>query len=186
VATLPPVDSSKRRTTHHGDHRRKPASEKEKKMKIAKLDKTALRNLRDPINAELVALGERLGLKFEIGSGSYEPAGSEASFKLKITVDDPALREAAARERWNANCRYIGMDFDRPDETGLRPEDFGTEFESRGVRYRTTGINPGRSKFCIAVVVVSGKDAGKAVAFDDRAVPLIRRATDDAKVKAAA
>lgn len=96
--------------------------------KITNLDKTALQALRAPIEAELAALGERLGLKFEVGSGSYDPAGAEASFKLKLTVDDPAKREASARARWNATSRYIGIDFDRPEETGLRPEDFGTEF----------------------------------------------------------
>ncbi|MEJ7831364.1 MAG: hypothetical protein WKF79_00480 [Nocardioides sp.] len=148
-------------------------------MKITKIDKAALINLRAPLEAELAALGERLGLKFEIGSGSYDPSGAEASFKLKMRVDDPALREAAARARWNGSCQWIGHKFDAPDgTTGLRPEDFGTEFTSGGTTYHTTGLNPGRSKFCIAVDVMTGPKKGKAVAFDERAVPIIRRATD--------
>lgn len=155
-------------------------------MKITKLDKAALIALREPLAAELVALGERLGLKFEVGSGGYDASGAEASFKLKITVDDPVLKEKAARERWNANCQYIGHDWNAPQgTTGLRPEDFGTEFVNKGVTYRTNGINPGRSKFCISVEVLNGPSKGKVVAFDDRAVPMIRAATDAAKSKAA-
>ncbi len=155
-------------------------------MKIAKLDKDALKNLRAPLEAELAALGARLGLKFSIGSGSYDPAGATASLKLEISVDDPAVKEASARARWNANCTYIGIDFNRPEETGLRPEDFGTVFVNKGTSYRTNGINPGRSKFCISVEVLDGPNAGKTLAFDERAVPAIRLATDAAATKAAA
>lgn len=157
-------------------------------MKITKLDKAALKNLRAPIDAELAALGERLGLKFVIGSGSYSSTGDEASFKLQITVDDPALRQAAAKAKWDANCRYIGVDYARPDETGLRPEDFGTEFENRGTSYRTTGIAIGRSKFPIMVEVLTGPKKGQNVCFAEQAVPMIRAATDAAtagKAKAA-
>lgn len=155
-------------------------------MKITKLDKAALIALREPLTAELTALGERLGLKFELGSGTYDGEGASATLKLNITVDDPALKEKSARARWDANCAYIGHDWNAPEgTTGLRPEDFGTEFVNRGVTYRTNGINPGRSKFCISVEIVDGPKKGSVVAFDARAVPLIRAATDAAKSKAA-
>lgn len=154
--------------------------------KISKIDSAALKSLRAPIEAELAAIGERLGIKFEVGSGTYEAAGAEASFKLKMTVDDPATRADAARKRWDANCRFIGVDYSRPDDTGLRPEDFGTEFEYRGIRYRASGVNPGRSKFCISAEALTGAKAGTTFGFDERAVPMIRSATDAAKTSVAA
>ena len=152
--------------------------------KITKLDKTALKNLREPIEAELKALGERLGLNFALGNGTFGD-GAEASFKLIIKVDDPATMEAAARAEWNRNCRYIGIDFDTPDDTGLRPEDFGTEFKYGRSIYRTSGIaTKGRNsqKYPILVTVVSDADGkrapGATVMLPEIAVPMIRAATD--------
>lgn len=149
--------------------------------KITKLDKAALKSLRDPIEAELKALGERLGLVFSLGNGGFDRAGVEADFKLQIKIDNPEMFEARERERWNANCGYIGKDYNRPEgETGLRPEDFGTEFRSAGTLYKTTGINLGRSKYPIAAKIMDGPKAGQTVGFTDMAVPAIRIATDAA------
>lgn len=161
--------------------------------KITTLDRTALKNLRDPIEAELKALGERLGLSLTLGNGSFGD-GAEASFKLILKVDDPAVKEAAARKEWDRNCRYIGIDYAKPDETGLRPEDFGTEFPYGGGTYRTTGIalkGRGSQKFPIlAEIVTAGPRAkgqpGQTMMLPETAVPAIRAATDAAKAKAAA
>lgn len=156
-------------------------------MTIKTLDKTALQNLRAPIEAELVALGERLGLKFVLGSGTYGD-GAEASFKLVMRVDDPETKAAAAKAEWDRLCRYVGIDFNSPDTTGLRPEDLGTEFSyghgAKATTYRTTGMNTGkkRSQFPILVEEVG---TGKVMLLPEAAVPLIRAATD-AKAKAAA
>jgi hypothetical protein len=157
--------------------------------KITTLDKLALQNLRAPIEAELVALGERLGLTLKLGSGTYGD-GAEASFKLVLRVDDPATKAAAAKAEWDRNCAYVGIDFARPDETGLRPEDLGTEFAygmgAQRKNYRTTGIatkGKNHQKFPILVEEV---DTGKVVMLPETAVPLIRAATDGAKVKAVA
>lgn len=158
--------------------------------KIKTLDRTALKNLRDPIEAELKALGERLGLTLTLGNGTFGD-GAEASYKLIIRVDDPAIKEAAARAEWDRNCRYIGIDYAKPDESGLRPADFGTEFNYGGSVYRTKGIalkGRGSQKFPILAEIVTPGPRAKAAAgqtmmLPDTAVPLIRAATD-AKVAA--
>jgi hypothetical protein len=152
-------------------------------MKITKLDKVALKAIREPIEAELKALGERLGLELRIGSGSYSPHGDEASFKLEIKVDDPALKEAAARAQWDANCHYVGVDYAKPDETGLRPEDFGTEFQHRGNKCRTVGLALNRSKYPVKIEMLDGPDKGKVLLLTEQSVPVIRRATDAAKAR---
>lgn len=152
--------------------------------KITNLDRAALQNLRDPINAELKALAERLGLSMTLGSGSYGD-GAEASFKLLIKVDDPATKIAAAKAAWDRNCHYIGIDYASPDQTGLRPEDFGTEFTYGGATMRTTGIalkGRGSQKFPILVEIVApgprGGEVGEIKMLPETAVRIIREATD--------
>lgn len=157
-------------------------------MKITKLDRTALQNLRDPIEAELKALGERLGLSLALGNGSYGD-GAEASFKLILRVDDPATKLAAAKANWDRNCRYVGVDYSDFDNSGLRPEDFGTEFPYAGGVYRTTGIalkGKGSQKFPILAEIVNpgarGGKAGEIRMLPEIAVRMIRAQTD-AKAK---
>ena len=157
-------------------------------MKITKLDRTALQNLRAPLEAELKAIGERLGLSLALGNGTFGD-GAEASFKLILRVDDPETKLAAAKANWDRNCRYIGVDYSDFDNTGLRPEDFGTEFPYAGGVYRTCGIatkGKGASKFPILCEIVSAGPRGGIVGeirmLPEQAVRTIRSATD-AKAK---
>lgn len=160
--------------------------------KITKLDRNALKALRDPIEKELAELGERLGLKFRVGRGTFGE-GAEASYKLEIEVDDPETKLAAAKVIWDRNCAMIGYNFDEPDQSGLRPEDFGTEFPYGDGTYRTTGIatsGRGSQKFPILVEIVKpgsrqGGKVGEVRMLPEAAVPRIRAATD-AKAKAGA
>jgi hypothetical protein len=159
--------------------------------RISKLDKAALIALRSPIEAELKALGERLGLSFALGNGTFGE-GAEASFKLVIKVDDPAVKIAAAKAEWDRNCTYIGIDFANPATTGLRPEDFGTEFVYNQTRMKTTGLalkGRGSQKFPIIVEILAdgrGLKAGDIRMLPEAAVPIIRAATDAAKPAAPA
>lgn len=160
-------------------------------MKIATLDRAALKNLRDPIEAELKALGERLGIAFSIGNGKYGE-GAEATFQLVLKVDDPATKAAAAKAEWDRNCRYIGIDYANPENSGLRPEDLGTEFRYATYIARTVGIalkGKGSQKFPIKCEIVSDS-AGRAQPGEIRLLPetavaKIRAATDAAKGKEA-
>lgn len=158
---------------------------------IKKLDRTALTHLREPIEAELKALGERLGLSFALGNGTFGD-GAEASYKLIIRVEDAETKLAAAQAEWDRHCRYVGIDYARPDETGLRPEDFNTVFEHLGSTYRAVAVNTGRkaTKYPIKVEVVKdGRGTyapGTRLTYGEVAVPLIRAATDAAKAATAA
>lgn len=156
--------------------------------KITKIDRNSMQALRDPIEAEIKALAERLGLTLRLGNGSFSPNGDEGSFKLEIKVDDPATKLAAAKAGWDRNCTFIGIDFADPDNTGLRPADFGTEFVYAGTTFRTTGIatkGKGSQKFPIkAEVVKSGNPkhgVGATLMLPETAVKIIRAATDAAK-----
>lgn len=154
--------------------------------KITKLDKAALTALREPLNAVLAELGQKLGLEIRLGNGSFGD-GAEASFKLILRVDDPATKLAAAKAEYERQCRFVGVDWDRPEETGLRPEDFGTEFQSGGVTYRLAGLftkGRGSQKFPIKVEVVNDPSGrckpGEVRMFAEKAASIIRAATDKA------
>lgn len=159
--------------------------------KITTLDRAALKALRDPLEAELAAIGERFGLKLTLGNGSFGD-GFEATFQLKMKVDDADAERNAAKANWDRNCRYIGVDFNAETETGLRPKDFDTEFAYGDGVYRTTGIaikGRGSQKFPILAEVISSRrspaNVGKTMMLPETAVPLIRAATDAAKPLAA-
>lgn len=155
--------------------------------KITSLDRKTLTGLREPIEAELKALAERLGLTMALGNGKFG-AGDEASFQLILKVDDPATKAAAAKATWDRNCRHIGIDYADFENSGLRPEDFGTEFVYGGSTYKTTGIAiKGRNsqKYPILVEITKvgprGGSVGEARMLTEAAVKAIREATDAAK-----
>lgn len=159
--------------------------------KITKLDRVSLAGLNDPIEAALKEIGDRLGLKFALAGGSYEPSGAEATLKLSIKVDDPAVKDAQAADRWANLGRYLGYDFGT-GEGGLRPEDRGTEFVYGGTTLKTVSIaakGRGSQKFPILCEIIKGgpKHAGKegqTLMLPESAVPLIRAATDKATANA--
>lgn len=135
--------------------------------KITDLNKKSLTALRPQIDAALAELGERLGLKFTAGSGSY--GGAIGHFKLQIAVDDPAIKEAADRAEFE---RYCGL-------YQLEPTDFGIEFAAGSKRYRLVGLQLSRSKYPIRVRDLA---ADKEVLLTDAAVLHIKAA----RAKAAA
>lgn len=160
--------------------------------KITKLDKAAMIALRDPINEALKALGEQLGLTFAASGGAYGD-GAEAHFKLVMKVNDPATKLAADRADWDRNCGFIIADYSRPDDTCLRPEDFGTEFDWGGKRFRAVGLSRGRGsgKFPIRCELVSLPKGHEGKVGEIRILPtgcvsIIRAATDAKAVPAKA
>lgn len=129
--------------------------------KITNIDKKAMIALRPQIDEALKELGERLGIEFHTGNGSY--GGNEAHFKLTMKVSDPEIQEKAARDEFNRYCSY----FD------LKPEDLGKEFRAGSKRYKLIGLEMKRRKFPIRVMDLS---ANKVVLLTELAVPAIRAA----------
>lgn len=158
--------------------------------KITKIDRNSMQQMRDPINEVLARIGEELGLEIRLGNGSYSPNGDEGNFKLELKVNDPALKLAAAKAFWNANCRLIGIDYNDYDNSGLRAEDFGTEFTYGSTVYKTVGLakkGKGSQKFPILVECQSDPlkrvKAGEIRMLPETAVRIIRTATDMANAK---
>lgn len=159
-------------------------------MSMKEINRQTMQILRTEIDAAVKAVGEKHGLAIQTERGTF--AGHEGWFKLMIKVDDPEIKLAAAREEFNRYCRHYGVDWDRPDETGLRPEDFGTEFAYGAVTYQLIGLylkGKNSQKFPLKVAVVKDpthrREVGALIMLPEQAIPLIRLATD-AKAKATA
>ena len=97
---------------------------------MAKVTKDFLKENRKTIEAELKALGEKLGVTFKAGSGSYEPDGSAGHYKLEITeVRDDGV--TAEQLKFNKVCQLYN----------LKPQDFGKTLKVNGRDFKLVGLN---------------------------------------------
>lgn len=129
--------------------------------KITDINKAAMIALRPQIDAALKELGEKLGITFSAGNGSF--GGAEAHFKLNMKVADPSIQEAAKRDEF---ARYCSL-FD------LQPEDYGKTFRAGRTEYRLIGLELKRSKYPLRVMNLT---ENKVVLLTDAVVPAIRAA----------
>jgi hypothetical protein len=126
-------------------------------VKITKLDSHQVKEIRKQVNAGLVELGERLGLKINAGNASY--SNNEITFKLACTIEgfNPD------KEDFETYC-YM---FD------LKPSDYGKPFRANGRSFLLVGIKPNRPKYPII-----GEDSGgKRFKFQERVVAQMVAAT---------
>jgi hypothetical protein len=64
--------------------------------KIKEFSKANLLLLRDDINAELTALGEKYGITLQAVNGSFSP--TECTFKLEVTLEGEKTRKDTRKE----------------------------------------------------------------------------------------
>jgi hypothetical protein len=103
--------------------------------------------------AALKAVGDKHGVAIAAGGGQYSN-NSTGVVKLSLTAIGGDSR--------------LARDFKTYASTfGVKPEDLGRTFRSRGTEYKVTGINPGRPKFPFAVERVSD---GKVFKFTEEGV----------------
>lgn len=110
------------------------------------------------IGKELEALGKRLGIKLSVGGGQY--GADQLTIKVVATPGDPAVADAAAKQKFATSCHYYG----------LKAEDFGAIFTSQGKRYKLTGVSPSRPKYPISGECLS---TGKTYKFTEATARLI-------------
>lgn len=120
---------------------------------LTKLGKPECREISHQALVALETLENELGLKIErVGNGTFDP-DSYFEFKLRFTLAgaDPGKK-----------------DFDRyADLFGLKPEDYGRTFVTRGETYQITGISPNRPKYPINAKSVR---TGKSFKFQEASV----------------
>lgn len=130
------------------------------------MDKQQVRHIRDLVNQELVELGKRLNVKFEVGGASYDPNGA-ATFKLKVGVIN-AEGETYTVEK---------ADFERYARTyGLQPSDLGREFQMGGHWYKIVGASRKARSYPIL-----GQKIGTTQVFKFRPSDILRHLNEPAR-----
>jgi len=104
-----------------------------------------MRQLREEIDNALKPLAEKHGISFNLGSISFSSDSFSVSLKGK-TLDESGTPVVDAA----TFTRYCGM-------YGLKPEDLGRKFMSRGHVYEITGVAPNRPKYPINAKRSDGK-----------------------------
>lgn len=106
--------------------------------KISRMDSVALSTIKARIEALLEPLKAELGVGAKVGHIKYGPQNCIMSVECGLIAEDGSV---LTRQR-DDFMRYAA-------HFGLKAEDFGREFESRGMRYRIVGLNPGAPRFPI-------------------------------------
>lgn len=120
--------------------------------KITEFNRTNLRVLADQVEDALVPVAMKHGLTVELRGGSYTRDG-EWKPKVVFTV------EGGDAKRFASLAHYYG----------LKPEDFGKTFKSRGQVYRIKGINTRAKRMPILVESV---ESGRTYKMTELAVQL--------------
>jgi hypothetical protein len=108
------------------------------------INKQTLQTLRPQVEQALAELGDRFGIDFALGRGSYNSSGVSGSFTLEMSTRDEATGKSGAQVIFE---RYA-------PRYGLTAEDFGREFSIRKTRYKIVGINPNAPVNCLTIARV--------------------------------
>lgn len=104
-----------------------------------------IKQLRDEITEALKPLAEKHGISFDMGSISFSSDSFSVSLKGK-TLDESGVPVVDT----TTFTRYCSL-------FGLKPEDLGRKFVSRGHTFEITGLNPNRPRYPISARRSDGK-----------------------------
>jgi hypothetical protein len=111
---------------------------------MTQITSQTLKTMRPQIEDALKELGERLGIDFKLGRGTYNGSGVNGSFALEMAARDAATGKSGAQVLFERLApRY-----------GLTAEDYGREFTYQRTRYKLVGINPKSPVNCLSVARV--------------------------------
>ena len=102
--------------------------------KVTKITTSLLTTLREEIDEALAPVLKKYGMSAHTGNARYNDV--DATFKLKVMLGS---NDDAAQRDWDRVCRLYG----------LKPEDFGSLFESGGVQWEICGIQTRSRKYPI-------------------------------------
>jgi len=136
------------------------------------MTKNEAKNILARIEAELPALGQKLGLKLTPGRASY---GDTVELKIEAA---PILADGSAISKEAEDFKRYAMDY------GLEPSDLGRTFDSNGWTFTLTGLRPGRPKFPLLARRSDGKIFKFPIERLARLMAEARQARADAENKA--
>lgn len=108
--------------------------------KITRINRSTCRMIDDAIGQALKSVETKFGVKIQVGGGTFND--TEFSTKLRISLGDVDV----AKKDWERYCRSFG----------LKPEQFGSTFESNGTTYTVCGIKPRAKRFPVIGVNANG------------------------------
>lgn len=118
---------------------------------MEKFDSQNLRMLRTEIESALSDVLGKHGIKPTLGTIRFSSLSCKVSLEMKLAgtenAEDGGLGNAADKAEFELYATRFG----------LKPEDFGKKFVSRGYLYTITGIKPSRPKFPVSAVRSDGK-----------------------------
>ena len=109
-------------------------------MTIQQFDANTCRLIDEAIEAALKPLADEHGIQIKIAAGRYSAHGYAVKLEI-LTCDKTGNVHIPGADTFRAMAKFYG----------LEPEDLGREFQQGRVRYRITGLNPGRPKYPISV-----------------------------------
>lgn len=111
---------------------------------MTQITSQTLKTMRPQIEEALKELGERLGIDFSLGRGTYNASGVSGSFALEMAARDEATGKSGGQVLFERLApRY-----------GLTAEDYGREFTYQRNRYKLVGINPKSPVNCLTILRV--------------------------------
>ena len=115
-------------------------------MKVTKIDRAALKNIRPLVDAALAPLGETMGIKFHAGNCSF--GANDFTFKLegRLPGTDGVF---VPKEHQDFKVGAWTL--------GLEPEDLGRKFEFQGKVFTIDGLKPRSTKYPILGKNAKGK-----------------------------
>ena len=114
--------------------------------KIREFNKFSAVMIRTDITKELQAIGEKLGVFIELGSGTFTP--TELGMRLNITLREGYDGKSGRQTQYERNAFMFGL----PDKS------FGKSFSYGGKYYKITGIRPKARKNPVLATDSSGKE----------------------------
>lgn len=114
--------------------------------RITRFDRTTCRLVRERIDAALADLGAELGLDISAGSGSFDAGFYRVKVTCAVKHDDGTVETPEATAFKRLATLY-----------GLKADDLGREFTSRGKTFKVTGLKTRAKKYPVLATDSEGK-----------------------------
>lgn len=106
---------------------------------MTQINSQTIKTMRPQIEEALKELGERLGIDFSIGRGTY--GGIKGSFTLEMAARDAETGKSGAQQLFEHYARLYG----------LTAEDYGREFTFQSRRFKLVGFYPNSKVNCLKI-----------------------------------
>ncbi len=141
---------------------------------MTQITSQALKTMRPQVEEALKELGERLGIDFSVGRGTY--GGIKGSFTLEMAARDTKTGKSGEQQVFEHSARLYG----------LTPEDYGREFTYQRRRFKLIGFYPKAKINCLKIADAKSGTEYKLDVESYKAAIVYEEVLSASKTKAAA